>query len=115
MVHRQGCGIETEHRSAASRLGALSHLICASVFSPEQGITHSVDLLGGMLNGLNEIKTCEALGAVPGTWSVLNISNCQICHGGGRQTSEIQHRHMVSVCTGEMGRSQGLWERKGCS
>jgi hypothetical protein len=34
---------------------------------------HSVYLLGGMLNGLNEIKTREALRAVPGTQSVLNV------------------------------------------
>lgn len=52
-----------------------------------------------MLNGLNEMKTYEALMVVPGTWLVLSISNCQICHCGERQTSVFYSlAHGVSVC-----------------
>lgn len=51
------------------------------------------------MNGLSEMKTYEALVVVPGTWLVLSISNCQICHCGERQTSVCYTlAHDVSVC-----------------
>lgn len=50
----------------------------------------------------------EALWEVLGTWSLLSVSNCQICYWGTDRPAGVSHYHTVSVCAGRMGKSPAL-------